>query len=372
MKISNILFLLLIFILFLTSCLKNKDPDNYFLHIDELDNYQIIGLSSINDEEIKYFSHCYHFAFDDLDRITEINYLVEGVISDNDPYFNAAKVIITYSDGYEKRSFLDKNNFIIENSNGVYYNILKYDDEQNTVNLFNYDNHDNLIVDINQVVQYRRKFDKTKRQINTVFFNEKGERVNLNYDYCETSINYDDLGYSLEIRYFDVENKLTENIYGFAILNKKQFLDSNIHEIRFKGIDEQLKEIRDGYAMVREIYNNFYILFEQSYYGIDEELKENKLGFATKQYVYPYMGGGTKINYYNSSNQLIEIETDFKIIRYTYDKQGSIIEISNYNKQRKLIENVLGIATTKFEYNNLINKKQEFEYDINGKKLYDD
>ena len=140
-----------------------KKPVNYYRRVRIDGRYAIVGAYPVADEQAKKIN-CYHFVYDEKGRVIRVECLEHFKGGSWDwlhfpfPFgLGVYGVKIEYSDGYEKRTYLDREG---EPTNrdflfGRVYSIrLKLNEKNHPVSLFNYDETGNLVEGHDGVAQY--------------------------------------------------------------------------------------------------------------------------------------------------------------------------------------------------------------------------
>jgi len=215
-----------------------KKPANYYRKIELDGRYSIVGRYPVPDK-IANKVNCYHFIYDEKGKLIKVEYLKSGKLQ-NDPYFGVARIIIEYSEGYEKRIFQDAKGKPKANSDGVYSIRLKLDENNNPISLFNYDKEGNLTEDKYGVAQYLWTLDKKGWRIKSIRIDKDGERITDNNGYYELRWKYDGKGNIIERSNHGKDGQLLEGKDGVAITRMKYDENGNTIEERYFGTDEAL------------------------------------------------------------------------------------------------------------------------------------
>lgn len=234
---------------------SSKKAANYYRKaILDRGTHSIMGKYPVADEMAKKIN-CYHFVYDDKDRLIKVEYLKVGVLQ-NDNVFGVAEIEIEYSNNYEKRIYKNPDGKPVYNKLGVYSNRYKSDENNRRISLFNYDEQGNLAKDRYGVTQYLWTVDEYGRKINSIRINEKGERIVDNQGLYELRYKYDKKGNQIEVSNHWKDGQLFEGNHGFAITRFEYDEHGNPVEIRFLGTDEQLKEHKEwGFAIAQSKYD---------------------------------------------------------------------------------------------------------------------
>jgi hypothetical protein len=234
--------LVMIAALILGGC--GKRPANHYRKIDIGSRHEIVGRFPVDDETAAKIN-CYHFIYDKNHKLVTVEFQRNGRL-DYDSYLGVARVIIEYSEGFEKWMYQDAKGRPIEYEDA--YSIrLKLNESGYPTSMFLYNKDGELAKDKNGVSQYLWTCDGKGRRVNAIRLDKNGERITDSNGLYESRWKYDKEG--------------------------------NVLERRFYGTDEQLRESNDGgVAIVKNKYDGQGNKVEISYYGTDEQLKENKIG----------------------------------------------------------------------------------------------
>ena len=102
----------------------SKQRDKYYRKLNPYIGYTIKGMYPVTSEMSKKIN-CYHFIYNSAGKLIKVEYLKNGKLR-KDPLFEVAQIVIEYSKGNEKRTYLDKRGKPIAKKNGVYSINLKF------------------------------------------------------------------------------------------------------------------------------------------------------------------------------------------------------------------------------------------------------
>lgn len=267
-------FLLLIFATISFSSVAQQTK--YFRHLryNHVSPFiEITGIHPINNGTQNTSSH-YAFKYDSLNRISEIinnHYHTEK----RHPLASLGvhKVLFTYKDGKEIRTFFDPNNKRISNDRGVYKEVFIVDKNNMKTQLIFYDLDNNLMESNWKIAKY--KWQKKKKYIVEKRYNLKNEFVNLS-------------------PYFKF------GITGI-VLNKKGESKANYNlNNNYKPINNKV-----GVAAYKDVYDSKGNHIRYSYYNEDDKLVMNQWKFAIGEKHYDSLGNNTELHLFDENKKLL-------------------------------------------------------------------
>lgn len=235
---------------------------------------EIAGIHPIDSVSASKTSH-YIFKYDTSNRISEIvnnHYHTEKT----HPLasLGAYKVLFTYKDGKEIRTFYNPNNKRITNERGVYKEI--------------------YLVGKNNV----------KKQLN--FFDLDDKPIESNWKIAE-------------YKWTETETYILEKRYNL----KKELVNlSPYFEFGITGIIIDKNGIPKGHYNLNEKL----------------EVVDNYFGTASYQDTYDNLGNHIKYTYHNSNDELIMNQWNYAIGEKIYDEQGNNIQLNLYDTKNKIID----------------------------------
>ncbi len=272
-------FLKLFLILCVTTALYAQEDysTKYFRHLryNHVSPYiDLTGTYPIDNKTAQTTSH-YIFKYDKTNRLVKIinnHYHTER----QHPLASLGvyKVVITYSEGQEIRTFFDKNNKRITNDKNVYKEVYHFNKKGFKTKLLFFDANNNPMESNWGIAEYKwikhkkliieKRYDLDKKAValspyfkfgtTGILLNKKGfPKAHYNLDdnlkviandkgtasYQDT---YDTYGNHVIYSYHDANNKLIKNQWGFAYGEKKY--DSIGNQIRLDQFDTNKKRIR--------------------------------------------------------------------------------------------------------------------------------
>ena len=298
-KTYNFLFIALT--LSTVTLANGKKTDAYFRQATFDSKLAIIGKQPLEEEAARK-TNCYHFTYDDLGRLSEVEYLKANKLN-TDLFFGIASIRMEYANGFEKRSYFDMLSKPMADNIGVYAIRLKYDENMNTLSLFNYNKGGELIRDHANVAEYRWLLDKDGRRLKSMRFDNRGNRIVDAEGFYEIRTKYDDKGNLIELVNYGKNGDIKMNNSMVEIIHRKYDDNSNLIEESYYGTDNQLKEAKDRVAVIKWQYDAAGNLLEESYFGIDEQPRERRLNenssYATVRWKYDQQGNLVKTMYLN-------------------------------------------------------------------------
>ncbi len=237
--------------------------------------FNLVGRYPVSESEGKQGAS-YRFTYGD-NGLDKVEYLINGLMKENDLYFGAGQIKIEYSDnGWEKRSYFNyRGKPTRDVVSGAYSVRIKRDEENNTISLFNYNKTGNLVKDKYGVAHYLCYLDDQGRRASSIRFDVSGNRVTDKEGFYELVSKYDDNGNVVEQMNYGKDGKLMEDELFFAMIKREYDEKGNIVHETFHGVDGELKlHSIAGVAMVDREFDDQGRITMERYYGIDETPRE--------------------------------------------------------------------------------------------------
>ncbi|MCX5726681.1 MAG: hypothetical protein NT030_05845 [Candidatus Saganbacteria bacterium] len=397
--------LLIVAILLIPQYAQCAKPE-YFRSIRIDAWYSIVGEGPIAADGVKNIA-CYRFAWDSKGMPTKTEYVKDGK-SLYDPLYHVAKIDFEYSEGFEKRIFLNAASNKMSNGDGVYTVRFKLNDKGFRNALFNYDSNGQLTEDSHGVVQYAWTLDTFGRKIKSVRLDKAGNKIKDKTGVCEMRSKYDANSNVIEQSNYDKDGKPVDNFWGisiwrwqydsngkqtessfwalggastteptpvepqavgYAISRNKYDRSGNNIETSYYGTDDQLKELASlGYAIVKFKYDGNRNKIEESYFGTDEQPKQDKkLGCAVVRSKYDNSGNLVERSCWNAAGDLVErIDQPYAIERWVYDATDIVTIESYFGADLKPKETAGGYVAKEVKYDSKGNLIEQGYLDVNG------
>lgn len=273
-KTMKIITLLLCLVISISSFAQNT---KYFRHLryNHISPFiEITGVHPIDSTTASKTSH-YIFKFDTLGRIAEIinnHYHTEKVhpLASLGTY----KVIFTYKENKEIRTFYDPNNRRITNDRNVYKEIYLTDNNNVKKQLNFYDLNDKPIESNWKIAEY--KWQQTEKYIVEKRYNLQKELVNLSpyFEFGITGIIID-------------TNGVPQGHYN---LNEKLEIIDNYY----------------GTASYQDTYDNLGNHIKYTYHNKNNELVMNQWNYAIGEKIYDNLGNNVQLNLYDTKNKIVD------------------------------------------------------------------
>lgn len=273
-KTMKIITLLLCLVISISSFAQNT---KYFRHLryNHISPFiEITGVHAIDSTTASKTSH-YIFKFDTIGRIAEIinnHYHTEKVhpLASLGTY----KVIFTYKENKEIRTFYDPNNRRITNDRNVYKEIYLTDNNNVKKQLNFYDLNDKPIESNWKIAEY--KWQQTEKYIVEKRYNLQKELVNLSpyFEFGITGIIID-------------TNGVPQGHYN---LNEKLEIIDNYY----------------GTASYQDTYDNSGNHIKYTYHNKNNELVMNQWNYAIGEKIYDNLGNNVQLNLYDTKNKIVD------------------------------------------------------------------
>lgn len=280
--------IVILFILTSTIYAQNTNTIQYFRHLryNHVSPYiNLVGTYPIDKETAQTTSH-YIFKYDNSGRIIEIinnHYHTER----QHPLASLGvyKVVITYLEGQEIRVFYDKNEKRITNDRAVFKEVYSFNNDGFKNKLQFYDEENNPMESNWGISEYH--WNKAKKLIIEKRYNLKKEVVSLSpyFQFGTTGILLDKNGFPLA--HYNLDDNLK------AIINDKK-----------------------GTASYKDIYDTNGNHVTYSYYDANDKLVTNQWGFAYGEKKYDSIGNYIGLDQFDVNKKRIrgrEIPTNSKI-----------------------------------------------------------
>ena len=237
--------------------------------------------------------NCYHFAHHN-GRIVRVDYRRGGTLTP-DPTSGVATINVEYSDGAEKRVFLDTAGRAVTNHNGLSAILLRYDSKGNPIEWRNLGPGDRLKeAKDSGLAMFRWKYDAKGQAIEAQHFGPNEQlKADRRLGVAIVRWEYDRDGNTVAESYFGADGRPTVDwLRGVAAVRWQYGANGKTVEESYLGPDGQLREDRNrGVAIVRWQYDDNRNTLEERYLGTDQRLKaDRRLGVAIIRWQYDRQG----------------------------------------------------------------------------------
>ena len=326
----------------------DKNNISYYKKITINCYFEIIGLYKITDNSFNN-NKCYKFISDEKKELIRIEFLVDGMIK-NDDYLKTAIIKYEYSLNTQKRTYLDNKGLPKANSKGVFSNTVKYRNNL-PYTIFNYDQNDDLIEDIYFTTQYIISYNSELRNIKILRTKSDGKIIKDRFEIKEIICKYDKSDNLTEFIFLNSNNELIGNkdevaIYKFEFDDKKNIIKKSTYNVNNKLIAS-----KDNFAIFRYKFDNNGNEIENCKLGIDKQLVKDKYGIYIYRFKYDINSNLIEKSFYDQNEQLIEDEYDISIYSYVFDSSNNEIMRSFYGSYMQLVEDDNGVAIYRYSYN---------------------
>jgi len=247
-----------------------------------------------------------------------------------------------------------------------------------------YDDKGNLLEDSlfneKECLTYKVKYDNNENMVELASYDGKGNLKEIpEFGAAIVKYKYDEINREIEVKYYDALNKLTESITDGAAVIRTDYSvvhDTVIKEITYYNNHKELSKNANGYTIYREKHVIDKTYSEFSYLDRIGNLKEPK-GYNYAKYTFTTYedSGFTETCYYDYKNELINgIDGwNYAIMRYIHDKNDSMTCTQTFNKYKELVENPEnGAAIMKYERDDNGKLLKTAGYDKNNKFVFEE
>lgn len=346
---------------------------NFFRTINIDQNYDIVGLHPVEDELIGKVNIFYYLDYDENNRLVSVQYIENGRLA-IDPFFGVSKVLIEYSEGWERWSFLDEYGFPKENNKGVYFYQIQINGEGFKQALINHDSDWNISENELGVFEYNWVLDEKGRRVSSFRLNENNEKISDLNEVFETRFKYDEDGRLIELSNHGTAGQLVlDKESGVAITSWGYNDRGDIAEESYYGVDSHpILDKEFGVAKWNWKWNEKGNIVEESCYGVDGQLiLDKKNGVALTKLHHDNNGNLTELRNYGTDDRLILNKVSgVAIIRFQYSSNGNRIEESFFDTdERPILDKVLGLAMVRWKYDEKGNFIEKSYYGIDGQLI---
>jgi serine/threonine-protein kinase len=181
------------------------------------------------------------------------------------------------------------------------------------------------------IAGWKSEYDNSK-ETKREYFDEKEQLTQGNYDYAKWEAAYDDMGNRTEISYFD---KKSGFLYGYK--NTYDTRGNLVERFRF-GKDKRLAQ---DYLIQRWKYDDSDNCVEIATYENNNKLAENMAGYAKVTYAFDDRNQETEKRYYNENGKLfVNPEEGYAIQKIEYDNRGNETKVAYFNAAEKPLRRV--------------------------------
>ena len=400
----------------ITTITRNKDNEVILEYYDTENNYNTTLHSCITKAKIenRTISRTYFNAEGEQIKRDNVYNLVYKYNQDDESFYS---------------SYYNKNGDLIKNSDSIYHEKRNLDSDGRTNKITNYNNKNELELDIYLAAIHEYTFSKINKIISYRMYNTKRELA-IHLDEFNFEYKYDARGNLKSKTLLDEQDFKKNNISGISVqkfiynkfdnlISLKRFNNENIAVVgdedyfqevyNFDSIGKltykakfypgnvlrfdddkwgatQYKHINDSVYFVKnvDVYNDFYNddrgiakikyllnskqeIIEEVFYNINDNFALDSYNISYYKYVYDNRGNLISQFALDSTQTSVAFEGEVAIVRWKYDRNNNKTETSYYNVNNKITTDTQGVAYNNFVYNNKNQLIERTNYNSNKK-----
>jgi len=304
---------------------------------------------------------CYRFIYDDIGRLSRLEYLRCGRPR-RDDFFNAAKVIIEYTDSTEKRIFFDVYGQPTPVEEKVYSHLIGLDSDGFKKSLTFLNRHGKLTVNADSVASKHWEVDRDGRITKETSYSMKNNQVEFG-DIHEERYEYENSNWPIKKAFFSNDGRQQNDLNGIASIESVPDDYGNVLVKRAYDLNGSLISRGNNMpAVVRMEYDSLgNLLSIKSYDNNEKPISFN--GLFAWEINYDFAGNEIESRTYDEYMRLVNCSDGFAIMKNVYDSVGSNIELGLYDTEDKLTEIPdFGIAIFRFKYDDYGNQIESRRY----------
>ncbi len=285
----------------------------------------------------------YKFTYNDDGQLVSVEYNRNDIPLGNSS-MGASKIVYTYNNGKQLKSFYNEKGEQVKNSGAQTYEYT-LDDSGMRVAMRFLDENGNPVENRNNIHNYKwKKLDDGL--IQEVRFNLAGEDVVMN-PFCpfyELRFSYDDKGYVTRMANYEADtlyNCTAENCgeVGVSYFLFKNNEHGDLETFSVHNTTGQLSNLYWGWAKRQNVVDENGYVTESIQYDQDDEYLAGKNVPVTKM-VYDEHGALVKRISMDENKSIVNNpDNGVAIIEYKYDDNGNRIETLQYDKDQNLVKN---------------------------------
>ncbi len=245
-----------------------------------------------------------------------------------------------------------------------------YDTRGNIIETSYHGVNDELILSEDGYARYVSEYDDSGNITKVNFYGTDGEAIISNDGYAGLQSTYDDNGYKTSTYYLGLDEEYITSNFGYAGYENSYDDYGNLTEVVYLDTNGQPTLNNSGYASYKEVYDSRGNLLVDSYFGEDGELIVSDYGYATLKNVYDERGNVIEEYYYGADGRLMLNENfNFAVGKAEFDERGKGIQVEYFGVDNKPIISTYGVASIKYEYDELGYLIGESFYGVNGEMI---
>ncbi len=320
---------------------EDEDVEEVEIEVEEVKYIPSIGEQyeySLDGKSVKYYTLLANGLLDVEHEVmyTKINFEPNNIQkytfynSSNEitPFYNTSSIEKKYNT--QGKLIYEKYNYVSNENTLKTYNFYHYNEKGWTIRQDNLDSNDKVYT-YNEDDEYSPgysyktiKYDVKGNEIETAFFNEKGNPINQKYVfYHKISTSYDEKGYINKFCYYDQSGNpgYTNKYSGLTVFCNVMEHDDYGNVSFTYELDKNNKKMqaKDGSFMMKSIYNENSLYIGYALFDENEKPMEDQSGVHEYLKLNPELFENNSINYlYDKNNILIGEESYFNNAMY-YD-----------------------------------------------------
>lgn len=387
-RVAGLLLLLLV------QC--SRSPDRYFHHVSLNDDLTFrFEQPLLQYTNVANIDH-YEITYDAGGRVSEIARVDAAQSSDLEFFFGTPTVRVEYTDGFEKREYLDSQG-LPTTHNGFYSIRIKRENNPRTVTWFGYNRCGKLMENQSGVCQLSRTINDKGFTLEDRRYDKFGAPVTDSQGVFLLRYRYSDRGLLEEISNYDSSGLLLDRASGYSTIKYKYDKDGKEIEEAYFDSWGMLAAGKGCYAVIRTAYDDRGNRIEESYHGEDSSLvlcatvaierwawdkNDSLTGFwhfdrdtnLTTATIHKRDNLGRKIEtrYVGADSQLTVSGWDgTAVTKYQYDAEGNVSRECYFGRDEQPVLNHAGVSAVSFEYDGQGRLTERKAIGLNGDPVED-
>jgi len=285
-------------------------------------------------------------------------------------YYKTIRLSYDEDDNIEMEAYYDNDNNLLPDDNGACFIKYKYDTRGSTIQRSFYNENDELLPVVNGVAIFRYKYDNRNNKIETAYFDQNENLKETVNNIAIDRYFYDDKNRLIERRYYNSKMELTKNRDSVKIIRWKHDRKGNIIRESYVDSEGVLTPNSVGIAFVEYDFDNKNNKTEIRYFNKNYKLVEDvKGGVAIIKYEYSDENSIIKEAYFDRNIQLINSAEGFAIRLNSYDKYNRMIQQKFLSANELPVIAKAGYASIEKKYDSNSNIVVEIYRDEKGKLI---
>ena len=280
--------------------------------------------------------------------------------------------------GYSEKRLKYKNHKIIFEKNldekreptkitGGYSSVkYKYDANNHQTNILFLNKNNSICENDDGIAEIRKKYDGSGNMLEVSYHNSKGKLVELEEGYARQKLSYDVSGNPIKVVNYGINNKLVNPTESGAYKISKYDERNNEIETIYLDADKKPYITSDGYASCKNEYDNKNNLLQVSFYDANEQPVLCNEGYASKKLTYDKHKNLLKEEYFDTNGKPTLCKSGYAYIENEYDERDNHTRESYFDENRKLVNTDFGLAESRCSYNEKHDITSLYFYDEQG------